>query len=52
MHSLRYRYLYCMLMVGHDMGNSTPTCKGTVGSEAGDLPEPVVRLKSHKLTTI
>ena len=27
-------------------------CKGTVGSEAGDLSEPAVRLKSHKLTTI
>jgi len=27
-------------------------CKGTVGSEAGDLSEPAVRRKSHKLETI
>ena len=27
-------------------------CKGTVGSEAGDLSEPVVRRKSHRLETI
>ena len=26
-------------------------CKGTVGSEAGDLSEPAVRRKSHKLET-
>ena len=26
-------------------------CKGTVGSEAGDLSEPAVRWKSHKLET-
>ena len=26
-------------------------CKGTVGSEAGDLSEPAVRRKSHKLNT-
>jgi len=26
-------------------------CKGTVGSEAGDLSEPAVRQKSHKLET-
>ena len=27
------------------------TCKGTVGSEAGDLSEPAVRRKSHELMT-
>jgi len=26
-------------------------CKGTVGAEAGDLSEPPVRQKSHRLTT-
>ena len=26
-------------------------CKGTVGSEAGDLSEPAVRRKSHELMT-
>ena len=26
-------------------------CKGTVGAEAGDLSEPAVRQKSHRLTT-
>ena len=26
-------------------------CKGTVGAEAGDLSEPAVRWKSHKLET-
>jgi len=29
-----------------------PYCKGTVGSEAGDLSEPAVRRNSHRLKTI
>ena len=39
--------------LGHVMGLHTHmgTCKGTAGSEAGDLSEPAVRRKSHKLET-
>ena len=31
-------------------GGLPSECKGTVGSEAGDLLEPAVRRKSHRLT--
>jgi len=33
------------------LGAGCETCKGTVGVEAGDLSEPAVRQKSHRLTT-